>query len=226
MPGAGAVSESRTDQVSVRSKVFGIGLNKTGTTSLKRALEHLGYRVCGNSKALMRLIRQGEIAPAIERTRHYDAFQDWPWPLIFEDLHREYGNDASYILTRRSSFERWFASIENHARSSRLFSGQWLAYGYYRPFGRAREYEEIYHAHNEAVRQYFTTGPGADAPFLEICLDEGDGWDKLCAFLGLPVPEIAFPHANPSERRKVRFPVRYALNRIVEPVCRAYARRS
>ena len=208
----------------LRRKVFGIGLNKTGTSSLKLAMEHLGYRTSGSNKALLREVRRGNSAPAIAHSRNFDCFSDWPWPLIYRELHEEYGNQACYILTRRSSFKKWFASVETHARSSRLFSGQGLAYGYYRPFGREAAYREIYDRHNDEVRTYFTSGPGAGAPFMEMCLDEGDGWEKLCEFLGCPVPDQPFPHRNTAARRRQRWRGRMAVNRMIEPFYRAYAR--
>ena len=210
----------------LQRKVFGIGLNKTGTTSLKLAMEYLGYRTSGSNKALLREVRKGNVEPAIRHSRDFDSFSDWPWPLIYRELHEEYGDRAFYILTRRSSFEKWFASIETHARSSRLFSGQGLAYGYYRPFGREAAYAEIYNRHNDEVRAYFTSGPGAAAPFLEMCLDEGDGWDKLCGFLGHDVPDQPFPHKNSAARRRRRWAGRLAVNRMIEPFYRAYARKS
>jgi len=219
-----ATGSGASDTTELRRKVFGIGLNKTGTTSLKLAMDHLGYRTSGSNKALLRQVRRGNVAPAIAHSREFDSFSDWPWPLIYRELHEEYGDRACYILTRRSSFEKWFASIETHARSSRLFSGQGLAYGYYRPFGRSQAYAEIYNSHNDAVRTYFTTGPGAGAPFLEMCLDDGDGWEKLCGFLGHPVPDQPFPHRNTAARRRRRWRGRLAVNRIIEPFYRAYAR--
>lgn len=207
-----------------KHKVFCIGLNKTGTSSMHRALEHLGYRVSGPDKDLLRNVRSGETTSTIRHTRKFDAFQDWPYPLVFKELHREYGSSGRYILTYRESPERWFASVENHARTSRLVRGQWLPYGYYRPFGRERQYIDIYNTHNEEVRAYFLSGPGADAPFLEMCLDHGDGWQKLCTFLGHELPQIPFPHTNTAARRKKGWPVRRAINRVVEPLYRAYVR--
>jgi len=224
VPDAAPLDSRQEPEADLRPKVFGIGLNKTGTSSLKMAMGMLGYHTTGSNKQLLRAVRRGDIAPAIEHTRHYDSFQDWPYPLIFRELHEEYGDRAHYILTRRVSFEKWFASVENHARSSRLFSGQRLAYGYHRPFGRRREYEEIYHTHNEAVRDYFSAGAGAGAPFLEMCLDDGDGWEKLCPFLGCEQPDQPFPHRNSAGRRQQRWPGRRALNRTLEPAFRAYAR--
>lgn len=223
----GSAAAGNTAQAGqVRPKVFGIGLNKTGTSSLRFAMLRLGYTVTGSNKALLREVRRGNVAAAIEHSRDYDFFQDWPWPLIYRELHEEYGDSARFILTRRISFEKWFASLETHARSSRLFSGQGLAYGYYRPFGREREYEEIYARHNDEARAYFRSGPGAGTPFLEMCFEEGDGWEKLCDFLGHEAPNEPFPHRNTAAGRRRQWRGRQALNRLVEPIYRAYARLS
>ncbi len=208
----------------LRPKVFCVGLNKTGTSSMKFAMERLGYRVTGSNKRLLREVRRGNLRAAIDHSRGFDFFQDWPWPLIYRELHEEYGDTASFILTRRITFEKWFASLEAHARSSRLFSGQGLAYGFYRPFGREAEYRRIYETHNDAVRDYFTSGPGAGAPFVEMCLEEGDGWEKLCGFLGYDVPDEPFPHRNTAANRRRRWRGRLAVNGVIEPFYRAYAR--
>ena len=53
----------------------------------------------------------------------------------------------------------------------------------------------FYEHHNEAVRAYFA---GTDR-LLDVCWEEGDGWDELTGFLGLPVPDAPFPHSNPAE---------------------------
>ncbi len=51
-----------------------------------------------------------------------------------------------------------------------------------------------YERHNEAVREFFA---GTDR-LLEVCWEEGDGWPQLCGFLGVPVPDVPFPHSNPA----------------------------
>src|SRR3990170_494423 len=139
----------------MREKVFGIGLSKTGTSSLGCALEALGYRVSGPNKALLKQVRAGDVTGVIAHTSHYDAFEDFPHPLVFRELHQHYGRNAKFVLTIRSSGEAWYKSICEHARTSRLFSGQNLSYGFYRPFGRKRDYLALYESHNEAVRAYF-----------------------------------------------------------------------
>src|SRR5690606_37291517 len=78
---------------------FGIGLNKTGTSSLRAALEHLGYRVCGPRKDLLRAIRRGDFSGFDQVVDAYDAFEDFPWPLVFEYLYERYGSDTKFVLT-------------------------------------------------------------------------------------------------------------------------------
>jgi hypothetical protein len=205
----------------MRSKVFGIGLHKTGTSSLQAALAILDYRVAGrrlagrHRKPLVKLVRAGRVNEVIEWTLRDEAFADFPYPLIFRDLYQHYGRNAKFILTTRRSAEVWYESVCEHSRTSRLFGGQRLTYGFYRPFGRKAQYVAFYEKHNEIVRQYFEAN-GATDLLLEVCWDAGDGWDKLCAFLGAPIPECPFPHRNKSARGRRRG--RRAINFIVEAV--------
>ena len=47
--------------------------------------------------------------------------------------------------------------------------------------------------------RYFADRPG---DLLEIDISRGGGWEPLCAFLGEPVPDVAFPRSNSAEGRK------------------------
>jgi hypothetical protein len=198
------------------AKVFGIGLSKTGTSSLQAALEVLGYRVSGpNRKPLLKQVRSGNLPGVFAQTEQDDAFCDFPYPLIFRELHRHYGREAKFVLTTRRSAEVWYDSLCEHARTSRLFGGQRLTYGFYRPFGRKRQYTALYEKHNETVRTYFRANDAADL-LLEVCWDTGDGWALLCPFLGAPVPDRPFPHRNKADKR--RHPARRVINGVVEPL--------
>lgn len=53
-----------------------------------------------------------------------------------------------------------------------------------------------YHRHHADVRRYFADRPD---DLLEMRIAEGDGWEKLCPFLGVEVPDGEFPRTN--ERR-------------------------
>lgn len=207
-----SAAQSRT-AASPPAKVFGLGLSKTGTSSLRVALQQLGYSVAPPNKALLRRLRSGDPQALLDFTAHYDAFQDFPYPLAFREIFATYGTGAKYVLTRRSSPEHWYRSLCDHARTSRLMSGQWLSYGYYRPFGREAAYIDFYRTHNRSVRQFFRDR-GAEDSLLEVCWDDGDGWDVLCPFLGVPVPDADFPHANKSA--ETNFRGRRAINRLIE----------
>jgi len=50
---------------------------------------------------------------------------------------------------------------------------------------------ESYLKHQGAVEQYFANKVGQ---LLRIRITEGEGWEKLCTFLDVPVPNVPFPH--------------------------------
>jgi hypothetical protein len=114
---------------------------------------------------------------------------------MYRELHERYGGaDARFILTTRASPELWLESLKTHAlKTSPDTHCRLLAYGYNYPQGAEAEHLEIYRRHNEAVRRYFALYP---AQFLDVCWENGDGWEKLCGFLGRDVPDEPFPHAN------------------------------
>src|SRR4030095_11714834 len=74
----------------MRAKVFCIGFHKTGTTSLAFALQRLGYRVTGPNGVNDPDIAKNVYAMAYALVERYDAFQDNPWPIIYEDLDKRY----------------------------------------------------------------------------------------------------------------------------------------
>jgi hypothetical protein len=198
-------------------KVFVIGLSKTGTTSLKDMLTTLGYRVCGPRKALLAAVRAGDKSAVHPTMDDYDAFEDWPWPLVYPEAYARYGDDARFILTVRRDEEAWFRSIEQHGYGTSLLKSMKDAYGYYRPFGQKSEFLSIYRSHNEKSRAFFADKPGI---FAEFCLENGDSWEKLCALIGHPVPVgTPTPHRNKTTPQKKR--LTRALNAIIAPL---YAR--
>ena len=68
-----------------------------------------------------------------------------------------------------------------------------LAYGYPYPQLNPAAHMEIYERHLERVRQHFRQRP---QQLLEVCWEEEASWHPLCGFLGQPVPQLPFPHAN------------------------------
>ena len=107
-----------------QDKVFCIGLNKTGTTSLHRALTILGYNsVHAKTKdginiktTIKQNFRQGnDILTSLEK---YDAFSDWDLDdsshLIFKEFYNQYPN-SKFILNTRN-MDSWLDSREKHVR--------------------------------------------------------------------------------------------------------------
>lgn len=175
-------------------KIINVGMEKTGTTSIASALEKLGYSVQGQDLTafLLNISREEMLEAARGQLLSHDALQDYPWFLIYRELEQEYP-DAKFILTERDP-EKWIASCENYYR------------GYLRPplkvvFGHAAVTPEnrdhflsVYKDHNTHVRSYFADKPDK---LLIMDLSKGDGWDKLCKFIGVnDIPDEAFPRSN------------------------------
>ena len=173
-------------------KIFGIGLNKTGTTTLDKCGQELGYRVKGCDRKLLIDFRAGKFQRFDSVIAKYDLFQDWPWPLMYKHLDKSYPG-SKFILTTRISDIAWLESLKKHSMRTGVNNCRSLAYGYEYPHQNETSYLNQYNSHNHEVREYFSGRPN---DFLEICWEKGDGWEKLCRFLGKEVPSIPIPHAN------------------------------
>jgi Sulfotransferase domain len=183
------------DVNSGRPKVFGLGLIKTGTSSLREALKLLGYKALhGGPLETMKLVQQSIDAgePMLSNLDpEYNAFAD-----VFGVTHYFYLADVQYpgsrfILTVRD-LDQWLESRRRHTEKNR----QLKAAGRYR--GDLLEvdldaWEAEYRRHEAVVRAYFADRPD---DLLVYDLAGGKGWGPLCAFLGQPVPDAPFPRAN------------------------------
>lgn len=183
-------------QPSAAEKIFCIGLNKTGTTSIGDALAHFGFRRCGwdgaRSHRLSICWHEGKMQPFLEVASNFDAFEDLPWPVVYKQMRAFYPR-SKFILTVRRSEDVWLESITRHIRNRWI--GHYLVYGAYMPREHPKRYLDKYREHNESVRSFFKDSPN----FLEMCFEDGSGWEELCRFLGIPfVPDIPFPHSNRS----------------------------
>jgi hypothetical protein len=166
-----------------RAPCWGIGLGRTGTNSLCDALRVLGY----------------------ERIRHnppFDALQSLEGGadngvLIFYKYIDYKFPGSKFILTLRD-LESWLASMKYAAEAFPVVSRdedvkimrRMLIYESVR-FDRDK-FIAAYHRHHGDVRRYFE----GRADLLEMSIAEGEGWEKLCPFLGLPAPDRPFPHAH------------------------------
>ena len=83
----------------MKEKVFVIGFQKTGTTSLELALNYLGYSVYSVDKNLFKYKNKEELNIYIKaKLENWDAVQDMPWPLFYKELYELYPN-AKFIFT-------------------------------------------------------------------------------------------------------------------------------
>lgn len=183
-----------------RQKVFCIGFQKTGTTSLSFALEELGYRVSSvyDQREPVTRLRETFVERGIERAKEFDAVQDMPWPLLFRELDEAFPG-SKFILTMRDT-DRWFNSIVTHfgANPAPL---QQLTYGddAAAPKGNEKRYREVYEQHNRDVLEYFADRPD---DLLEFWLERGHGWAELGTFLELDeIPDGPFVRANTQNQR-------------------------
>lgn len=193
-----------------RPKIFGIGFQKTGTTSLAEALRILGYRtrhgVLINNPVKLKsiwiappLTREKIAARVLPMAEGADMFCDNPWPILFRELDAAYPG-SKFILTTRAS-ESWIASMVRYFGDAPRDMMRFL-YGVPHPAGHEGRCIETYRAHNEAVRRHFADRPD---DLLEIDLSKGDGWSQLCTFLDHPVPATPFPHKNTiAQKEKTR----------------------
>lgn len=178
-------------------KIFGIGFHKTGTTSLAVAFKALGLTVTGPNNVDDRDIADTYVDIAREKSKQFDTFQDNPWPLVYREMD-EMWPEAKFILTTRDP-DRWVKSQVDHfgAKSTPMRE---LIYGKGRgmPYGNEDHYKATMLAHNDAVRAHFADRPGK---LLEMDITKGHGWDVMCPFLGIDVPEVDFPHRNDKRKR-------------------------
>jgi hypothetical protein len=177
----------------MRPKVFCIGFHKTGTKSLGAALATLGYRVTGPNGVNDPDIARNALTLAHELVRQCDAFQDNPWPLLYREMDESYPG-SKFILTLRDP-QAWIESQVQHFGVEETPMRRWI-YAVGSPKGNEAIYLRRFERHNAEVQKYFA---GRPEDLLVMDLAAGDGWSKLCSFLGKPVPEVPFPHLKRRE---------------------------
>lgn len=186
--------QPETDKDPSRPRIFGIGLNKTGTASLHKALTILGYdSLHWGGPALRRLVEASLEAgdPVLSRLDpRFDAFSDIQvLSTNFDRLDEQYPG-SRFVLTVRP-VEEWLDSRRRHVESNlrRKAAGEYG--GTFVTIDEAAWREE-WQQHVDKVRAYFA---GRD-DFLEIDIDQGPTWLPLCELLGVPEPADRFPWVN------------------------------
>ena len=176
-----------------RPIVFGIGLNKTGTRSLHEALEVLGYTPLHWGGPASRLAVERAEAEGVALLSHlggHDAFSDiLALSQRFDVVDAQYPG-SRFVLTTRS-LEGWLASRRRHVERNRAEAAAGRYHGDFLEIDedawRAERAE-----HHARVRAHFASRPEALLE-LDVEVDGHRGWDLLCPFLGLAVPDRPFP---------------------------------
>jgi len=180
----------------IENKVFCVGFHKTGTTSLSVALKVLGYQVTGPNGVNDPNIDENVLSMAYELIEKYDAFQDNPWPILYKEIDEKYPKSKFILLLRNK--DAWIKSVVNHFGQKETPMRKWV-YGVGNPEGNEEIYIKRFEQHNADILDYFKNRPN-DLLVLEFA--KGDGWEKLCPFLGVEIPQIPFPHVNKAIERE------------------------
>ena len=189
----------------MQPKVFCIGFQKTGTSSLGAALRMLGYRVHkgfrfnlpGKVQISDPVTRGALVQAAMPMAEDYSAFEDNPWCLLYRELDAAYPG-SKFILTRRSA-SAWAESLVRHfqGHDDPMFR---FIYGCDDASAKPRShFVQIYQRHNQSVLAHFRDRPGN----LLVFDLESASWPELCGFLGRRQPMFrAFPHKNKAAVRE------------------------
>jgi hypothetical protein len=192
-------------------QVVGAGLGRTGTTSLKAALEQLLGAPCyhmvevgGQDEriALWRDAGLGDLPDWDTTFEGYAAAVDWPSAAFWRELADAYP-DAPVLLSTRTSADEWWTSAERTIFGTMQgerpdpdpFLDMWEAITAERFTPRWRERGpaiEAYERHNAEVR-------AAIGPDRLVEHQPGDGWGPLCRMLGVPIPDEPYPRLNTSD---------------------------
>ncbi len=176
-------------------KVFGTGLNKTGTKTLGACFQILGLKNHSYDLELLRQYAEREMEPVFRVADQFDSFEDWPWPLLYKQFDQRYP-DAKFIHTLRQSPEKWFDSLCRHALRTGPTEARKLVYGYEMPQENPGHHINFYIQHNKAVCHYFNERPDK---LLVITWENGVTWNQICRFLNITdIPDLPIPHKNQS----------------------------
>lgn len=207
-------------------KVIGAGYGRTGTLSMKVALETLGFGKCYHMAELFKdtdkvfhweNAAQGKPVAWQELLTNYQSIVDFPGCIYYRELLQTYP-DAKVVLTVRDP-EKWFASASSTIFSVKPSPGQMLSLLVKLPFSRrARNFLRILKANDKGIFQNVFQGKQmhkdhAIAAFQRnieevkkhvpaeklLVYNVSQGWEPLCQFLGVAIPSTPFPKVNTSE---------------------------
>jgi hypothetical protein len=223
--------------VSNQLAIIGAGVGRTGTLSLKAALERLGLGPCFHGRHVLdhpdrldlwRAAAAGEAVDWRAVLAGYRSSVDWPGAAFWRPLRATFPR-ARVILTVRDR-EAWYDSVASTiyrmfgdgpadarvVEARRYVPGLDVFTAFHRTMiwdgffgGRFAERDHaigVFEEHNAAVRREVP-------PDRLLIIEPGAGWEPLCAFLGVPVPDEPYPHLNDPERFWARVEARISESR-------------
>ncbi|MCZ6616739.1 MAG: sulfotransferase family protein [Gammaproteobacteria bacterium] len=198
-------------------KIIGAGFGRTGTTSMKEALELLGYDKCHHMREVMSSGKQVDMFDRISRNvevdwdevfEGFEAAVDWPAAARYKELVEKYP-EAKVILTARDP-EAWYESTKEtiyalsngipplisllipRARKIMAMVQRLIWEGVFD--GRFEEKQHAIEVYDKNVAEVI-----ANVPANRLLVHSSkDGWQPLCEFLERPIPSQPYPHSNES----------------------------
>ncbi len=218
-------------------KVIGVGVGRTGTLSLKAALERLGLGPCFHGRhvldhpdrlPLWQTAAAGEPVDWAAVFAGYESTVDWPGAAFWRQLAGAFPT-AKIILTVRDA-DAWYDSVDRTiyrmfgdgpsdarvAEARRVVPGLDVFTAFHRRMiwdgffsGRFADRDHAIRVYEEHNAAVLREVP----PGRLLVVSPGAGWEPLCAFLGLAVPAEPYPHLNDPERFWARVAARVSETR-------------
>ncbi|MFI6496246.1 sulfotransferase family protein [Nonomuraea typhae] len=218
-------------------RVLGAGVGRTGTLSLKAALERLGFGPCFHGRHVLdhpdRLplwlaAAAGEPVAWEAVFAGYASSVDWPGAAFWRDLLPVFP-EAKVILTERDP-DAWYSSVArtiyrmfgDGPSDARVVEARRIVPGLdvFTAFHRAMIWDGFFAGRfadrDHAISVYLEHNAAVRAavpPERLLVMEPGAGWEPLCAFLGVAVPREPYPHLNDPERFWARVEARMAESR-------------
>jgi len=180
----------------VPTRIFGIGMHRTATTSLTRALHILGLDAAHweSDRWAKSIVNEMDEEGRSLTLEAYYCLSDMPIGYLFVDLDRAYPG-SKFILTLRNE-EGWLKSVERHwASYFEKWQRDWFSNEMHQLIYGQTEFDaevflQRYRAHNQQVLDHFKNRP---SDLLVMDMDKGAGWSELCAFVDRPLPDVPYP---------------------------------
>jgi len=200
-------------------KIVGAGFGRTGTRSLKEALEILGFGPCHHMMEVF--VHPETQAPFWDRVAlgqpfkweeglgGYNSACDWPSCTFYKEL-AEYYPQSKVILSLRDS-KSWYKSVANTImpamtqpkegaggpRLPGIFAPKLIGERTFNNDFSEAHMIAVYERHNEEVKRVIPKD-------RLLVFEAKDGWEKLCPFLGVPIPDKPYPNMNTTEEFQTR----------------------